>query len=154
MKHQPMPDDYEPGPHAFVREQVERYEKTDGREGGMLLDRPVIIVAHRGAKTGKLRKTPLMKVTHESGYLIVASEGGAPRHPLWYFNLKANPVVEVRDGATTLTMLAREVGAAAKAALWPVCDAAWPQFPDYRARTTRDIPMFHLTPFTGRELPA
>jgi haloalkane dehalogenase len=141
-----LPGEYEPSPYPLVREQVERYEATGGREGGTLEGRPVIIVTHRGAKTGKLRKTPVMRIRHSGGYLAVASYGGAPMNPAWYHNLRAHPVVQVQDGDAVTTMHAREVPPAGKGALWPVAEAAWPHFPAYRARTDRDIPMFHLTP--------
>ncbi|MCK9899982.1 nitroreductase [Parafrankia colletiae] len=135
---------YEPSPFRRIRDQVALYEATDGREGGMLEDRPVIILTHRGATTGKLRKTPLIRIEHDGGYLVVASYGGAPTHPVWYYNLLAHPLVEVRDGAITRTMHAREVSGAAKTELWKTADTAWPHFPEYRARTDRELPMFLL----------
>lgn len=135
---------YEPSPFRRIRDQVALYEATDGREGGMLEDRPVIILTHRGATTGKLRKTPLMRIEHDGGYLVVASYGGAPTHPVWYYNLLAHPLVEVRDGAITRTMHAREVSGAEKTELWKTADTAWPHFPEYRARTDRELPMFLL----------
>lgn len=141
--------DYQPSPFDSVREQVELYEATDGTQGGTLEDRPVIILTHRGAKTGKLYKTPLIRITHNGFYLIVASYGGAPMNPSWYHNVRTNPLVDVQDGATVAAMHAREVPADVKADLWPICEAAWPHFPEYRANTTRDIPIFILTPALG-----
>jgi haloalkane dehalogenase len=140
---------YQPSPFSFVREQVELYEATDGREGGTLEGRPIIIVTHRGATSGKLYKSPLMRIPHNGGYLVVASYGGALNNPAWYHNLRTNPIVDVQDGARIITMQAREVPATDTAQLWPVCEARWPHFPEYRARTDRDIPMFMLTPVDG-----
>lgn len=141
--------DYAPSAFESVQRQVERYEATDGREGGTLEDKPVIIVTHRGAKTAKLHKTPVMRIPYDSGYLVVASYGGAPVNPAWYHNLCANPLVDVQDGATITTMHAREAPSDDKVNLWPVCEAAWPHFPEYRAQTDRDIPIFILTPANG-----
>jgi F420H(2)-dependent quinone reductase len=138
--------EYAASPFDFVRQQVERYEATDGLEGGTLEGKPVIIVTHRGAKTGKLHKTPVMRIPHNAGYLVVASYGGAPANPAWYHNLRAKPLVVIQDGANVTTMRAREVLSDDKSHLWPICEAAWPHFADYRAQTTRDIPIFVLTP--------
>jgi deazaflavin-dependent oxidoreductase (nitroreductase family) len=135
------------GPFDFVTEQVRQYEASDGREGATLEGRPVIILTHRGATTGKLRKTPVMRIPHNGGYLAVASYGGAPVNPAWYHNLRTNPLVDVQDGATVTTMQAREAPATDKVELWPICEAAWPHFPEYRATAdTREIPIFVLTP--------
>jgi deazaflavin-dependent oxidoreductase (nitroreductase family) len=139
-----LADPYRPSRFREIRDQVALYEATDGREGGTLEGRPVIILTHRGAKTGKLRKTPLIRIEHDGGYLAVASYGGAPAHPVWYYNLLAHPLVEVRDGAATKVMRAREVSGTEKTELWKAADAAWPHFPEYRAKTDRDIPMFIL----------
>jgi F420H(2)-dependent quinone reductase len=136
--------DYEPSPFPPVREQVERYEATAGREGGTLEGRPVIILTHRGARSGKLRKTPVMKIKHAGRYIVVASMGGAPVNPTWYHNLRANPLVEVQDGANIMTMLASEAPAEQTNRLWEIAEAAWPHFPEYRARTDREIPIFLL----------
>ncbi|WP_319446107.1 MULTISPECIES: nitroreductase family deazaflavin-dependent oxidoreductase [unclassified Mycobacterium] len=139
-----LSDEYAPSRFHEIRDQVALYEATDGGQGGTLRGRPVIILAHRGAKTGRLRKTPLMRVSYQDGYIAVASYGGHHTHPVWYYNLLANPLVEVRDGAATKTMRAREVTGADKTGLWRIADAAWPHFADYRAKTDRDIPMFVL----------
>jgi F420H(2)-dependent quinone reductase len=139
-----LSNDYAPSPFHEIRDQVELYEATDGREGGTLEGKPVIILSHRGAKTGKLRKTPLMRVAYRDGYIAVASYGGHHAHPVWYYNLLAHPLTEVRDGATTKHMRAREVTGPEKIELWKIADAAWPHFPEYRAKTDRDIPMFVL----------
>jgi deazaflavin-dependent oxidoreductase (nitroreductase family) len=137
---------YEPSIFDSIRAQVARYEASDGREGGTLEGRRLIILTHHGAKTGKLHKSPLMRIPHDAGYIVVASYGGAPANPAWYHNLRANPVVDVQDGAVLTTMRATEVPLDDKDGLWPVCEAIWPDFPEYRARTSRDIPMFVLTP--------
>lgn len=141
--------EYEPSPYPLVREQVDRYEATDGREGGTLEGRRVIILTHRGARTGKLRKTPVMRIWHRGAYLAVASFGGAPAHPTWFHNLRADPRVEVQDRAVVRSMVAREVEAGRRAELWLVAVAAWPHFPEYRAWTDREFPIFEL-----REAPA
>lgn len=137
---------YEPSTFDSIREQVALYEASDGREGGTLGGRRLIILTHRGAKTGKLHKSPLMRIPHHGGYIVVASYGGAPANPAWYHNLRANPVVDVQDGVVITTMRATEVPSEDKDRLWPICEAIWPDFPAYRAATTRDIPMFVLTP--------
>ncbi|ADP78487.1 nitroreductase family deazaflavin-dependent oxidoreductase [Pseudofrankia inefficax] len=141
-----QPDDYVPSLFPSVRDQVALYEATDGREGGTLEGRPVVILTHRGARSGKLRKTPVMRIELGPGYLVVASYGGAPNHPSWYHNLIANPLVLVRDGDTLRSMVAREAAGPEKAALWETADAAWPHFPEYRASTTREIPLLVLEP--------
>lgn len=136
--------EYLPSASERAREQVALYEATDGVDGATLEGRPVVIVTMRGARTGKVRKTPLMKATMGEAYVVVASQGGAPRNPSWYHNLVAHPEVVVQDGATRSTRWAREVSGAEKAAAWSVAERAWPYFADYRARTTRDIPVFLL----------
>lgn len=138
--------DYAPSIFEAINEQVALYEASAGAEGGTLAGRRLIILTHRGAKTGTLHKSPLMRIPHNNGYIVVASYGGAPANPAWYHNLCAHPVVDVQDGAVITTMRATEVTAGDKDRLWPVCEAIWPDFPQYRAATTRDIPMFILTP--------
>lgn len=137
--------DYIPSPVGWVREQVERYEQSNGSEGTTLRDTglPVIIVTHRGNKTGATRKTPLMRVKDGENYVLVGSMGGAPRHPVWVFNLRANPEVEIRDLAEVRTMRVREVNdEAERARLWAAAVAAYPPYEDYQKRTTRKIPLF------------
>jgi F420H(2)-dependent quinone reductase len=141
-----MDGEYGPSPFDSIRAQVELYEATDGCEGGTLEGRPIIIMIHRGAKSGRLRKTPLMRIEYDDGYLVIASYGGAPVHPAWYHNLRAHPLVEVRDGPTVRTLHARQATSAEKTELWRTADAAWPHFPEYRARTDRELPMFVLHP--------
>jgi F420H(2)-dependent quinone reductase len=141
--------EYEPSPAKWVRDQVQEYEGSGGTSGTTMRDMPVIIVTTRGAKSGKLRKVPLMRVEHDGEYAAVASMGGAAKNPVWYFNLVADPQVEVRDGAVVQTMMAREVTGEEKAIWWKRCVAAFPDYADYQARTERSIPVFVLTPTAG-----
>ena len=136
--------EYIPSPRQWVRDQVELYERTDGREGGTLRDTglPVVIFTTRGHKSGKLRKTPLMRVEHDGAYLMVASKGGAPQHPVWYYNVKADPHVELQDGTETRDFKAREVTGEEKAIWWERAVAAYPDYADYQKRTSREIPVF------------
>ena len=140
--------EYQPSPSKWVRDQVQEYEGSGGTSGTTMRDMPVIIVTTRGARSGKLRKVPLMRVEHDGEYAAVASQGGAPRNPAWYFNLVAAPDVEVRDGTVVLTMTAREVTGEEKAIWWKRCVAAYPDYADYQVRTKRSIPVFVLTPRT------
>jgi len=141
--------EYEPSPAKWVRDQVQEYEGSGGTSGTTMRDMPVIIVTTRGAKSGKLRKVPLMRVEHDGEYAAVASMGGAAKNPVWYFNLVADPQVEVRDGTVVQTMMAREVTGEEKAIWWKRCVAAFPDYADYQARTERSIPVFVLTPTAG-----
>jgi len=142
-------DDYVPSPAQWVRDQVQEYEGSGGTSGTTLRDMPVIIVIMRGARSGKLRKVPLMRVEHEGEYAAVASKGGAPENPVWYNNLVADPRVEVRDGTVVQAMTAREVTGQEKAIWWERCVAAFPDYADYQAKTGRSIPVFVLTPTLG-----
>ena len=142
----PLTGEYEPSTAAWAREQAELYEATNGEKGGDLRRRPVIVLTSVGAKTGKLRKTALMRVEHEGVYAVVASLGGAPKNPVWYQNLKANPQVELQDRATRRDYLAREVSGDEKAIWWERAVAAWPDYANYQARTDRQIPVFVLEP--------
>ena len=140
----PPTGEYAPSPAKRSRDQVELYERTGGKEGGTLGGRPVVIVTSRGAKTGKLRKTPLMRVEHDGAYLAVASMGGAPRHPVWYHNLVADPHVELQDGAQKWDMVARELSGEEREVWWERAVAAFPPYADYEKRTERVIPVFLL----------
>jgi F420H(2)-dependent quinone reductase len=143
-----MPE-YIPSPREWVRDQVELYEKSGGTQGTTLRDTglPVIIVTHTGHKTGAIRKTPLMRVKDGAGYVLVGSVGGAPAHPVWVYNLRANPSVEIRDLAVVQRMRVREVDdEAERARLWTLAVAAYPPYADYQARTTRRIPLFVAEP--------
>jgi F420H(2)-dependent quinone reductase len=143
----PLTGDYAPSTAGWARKQAEHYEATNGAEAGDLRGRPVIVLTSVGAKTGKLRKTALMRVEHDGDYAVVASLGGAPRHPVWYYNLKANPLVELQDGPTKRDYRAREVTGAEKAAWWERSVEAWPDYAKYQTKTTREIPVFVLEPF-------
>ena len=138
--------DYEPSPSKWVRDQVQEYEGSGGTSGTTMRDMPVIIVTIIGAKSGKVRKVPLMRVEHEGEYAAVASMGGAPKNPVWYANLVANPQVEVRDGTVVRAMTARVVEGEEKAIWWQRCVAAFPDYAKYREKTERAIPVFVLTP--------
>jgi deazaflavin-dependent oxidoreductase (nitroreductase family) len=140
--------EYEPSPVQWVREQVELYEKTDGKEGATLRNTgmPVVIVTNRGVKSGKLRKTPLMRVERDGLYAAVASQGGAPEHPVWYHNLLADPHVELRDGEKVQEMTARLVDGKEREIWWARSVAAFPSYADYQSRTRRKIPVFVLEP--------
>jgi deazaflavin-dependent oxidoreductase (nitroreductase family) len=141
----PLEGEYEPSPQQWVRDQVELYERTGGQEGNTLPGRtePVVVFTTRGAKSGKVRKNPLMRVEHGGAYAMVASQGGAPVHPSWFHNLKAHPdEVTVQDGADVWDGVAREVTGEEKAVWWERAVAAFPDYADYQRRTDRDIPVF------------
>ncbi len=142
----PLTGDYQPGTSARSRQQIELYEATNGEQGGDLRGHPVIVLTSVGAKTGKLRKTALMRVELDGAYAVVASLGGAPKHPVWYHNLKRNPHVELQDGATRRDYTAREVTGDEKAAWWERAVSAWPDYAGYQAKTDRQIPVFVLEP--------
>jgi deazaflavin-dependent oxidoreductase (nitroreductase family) len=142
----PLEGEYEPSPSKWVRDQVDLYEGSGGTEGVSPRGRPTILLTTRGAKTGKLRKTPVMRVEHEGTYAAVASLGGAPEHPLWYFNIVANPQVELRDATQTWDMKAREIHGEEKAAWWERCLATYPDYADHQKKTEREIPVFLLEP--------
>ena len=135
--------EYMPSTRDWVAEQVELYEGSGGTQGTTLRGLPVIIVTNRGWKTGAIRKTPLMKVVNGNSYLPVGSQGGAPKHPLWYHNLKWNPDVEIRDGAKVYVMRVREIEASTeKKRLWDIAVEAFPPYKDYQEKTDRAIPIF------------
>ncbi|MES5817521.1 nitroreductase family deazaflavin-dependent oxidoreductase [Streptomyces sp. RG80] len=144
----PLEGEYEPSPTGWVRDQVELYESSGGTEGNTLMDTgmPVILLTTRGVRSGKIRKTPLMRVEHEGRYAAVASLGGAPKHPVWYHNVKADPRVELQDGPQKRDMTAREVTGEEKAAWWERAVAAYPPYAEYQEKTDRVIPVFVLEP--------
>ena len=144
----PLTGEYEPSTSEWSRKQTEQYEATNGEEGGDLNGRPVIVLTSVGAKTGKIRKTALMRVEHGGVYAVVASLGGAPKHPVWYYNLKSHPHVELQDGATKLDYTAREVVGDEKAVWWERAVATWPDYAKYQTKTDRQIPVFVLEPMT------
>ncbi|HET8627206.1 MAG TPA: nitroreductase family deazaflavin-dependent oxidoreductase [Thermomicrobiales bacterium] len=142
----PLRGEYAPSTADWAREQAELYERSGGTAGTTLRGMPVVVLTSVGARSGKLRKTALMRVEHDGEYAVVASLGGAPRHPVWYYNLKAHPHVELQDGPARRDYLAREVAGAEKARWWARAVAAYPPYADYQAKTTRAIPVFVLTP--------
>ncbi|MFB2581332.1 nitroreductase family deazaflavin-dependent oxidoreductase [Herbiconiux sp. P15] len=141
----PLIGEYEPGTSDWAREQLELYESSGGTEGTELRGMPVIILTTVGAKTGKLRKTPLMRVEHDGEYAVVASLGGAPKHPVWYFNIVKQPHVELQDRTEKHDYTAREVFGDEKAQWWERAVAAYPPYVDYQTKTDREIPVFVLT---------
>lgn len=142
----PLTGEYEPSPSDWAREQAEQYEATDGAEANTLRGVPIILLTSVGAKSGKLRKTPLMRVDYNGEYAVVASKAGAPEHPVWYHNLKKHPHVELQDGPVRKDYTAREVTGDEKAAWWERAVAVWPDYANYQAKTDRAIPVFVLTP--------
>uniref|UniRef100_A0AAU3GKP7 Nitroreductase family deazaflavin-dependent oxidoreductase n=1 Tax=Streptomyces sp. NBC_01401 TaxID=2903854 RepID=A0AAU3GKP7_9ACTN len=142
----PIEGEYEPSPTTWVREQVELIESSGGTQGTTMRGMPVILLTTRGAKSGKLRKTPLMRVEHDGEYAVVASLGGAPKHPVWYYNVRADPEVGLRDGTVSQDMVAREVTGEEKALWWGRAVEAFPDYADYQAKTDREIPVFVLSP--------
>jgi deazaflavin-dependent oxidoreductase (nitroreductase family) len=140
--------EYEPSPAQWVRDQVEAYESSGGQRANTLRDTglPVVIVTTRGNRSGKLRKTPLMRVEHEGEYLLVASKGGAPKHPVWYFNLRADPqAVTIQDGPEPFGVAVRELSGEERAVWWQRAVAAFPPYADYQVKTERLIPVFLAT---------
>ena len=152
-------DEYIPSTAAWVADQVELYEGSGGTKGVTLRDSglPVVIVTHRGRRTGAVRKTPLMRVVDGTNYVLVASMGGAPKHPVWYHNLKAGPDVEIRDRTEVHSMRVREVtDSAEKQRLWAIAVAAYPPYEEYQQKTDRVIPVFvaEATGTKGKDSPA
>ncbi len=147
----PIEGEYEPSTSAWVREQVELYESSGGTQGTTLRETglPVVIVTNRGARSGKVRKTPVMRVEHDGRYAMVASKGGAPDHPLWYHNVQTDPRVELQDGASKQDMVAREVTGEERAEWWKRAVAAYPPYAEYQEKTAREIPVFVLEPVSG-----
>jgi deazaflavin-dependent oxidoreductase (nitroreductase family) len=147
----PAKGEYEPSTRAWVRDQVELYERSGGTQGTTLRDTglPVVIITNRGARTGKLRKTPVMRVEHDGRYAAVASQGGAPTHPRWYYNLRSDPVVELQDGSRKWGMIARELTGDERARWWERAVAAYPPYAEYQQKTARQIPVFILEPADG-----
>jgi deazaflavin-dependent oxidoreductase (nitroreductase family) len=142
----PLAGDYQPSTFDFARDQVERYERSGGTEGTDNQGKPVIILTSVGAKSGKLRKAPLMRVEHDGEYAVVASLGGAPKNPVWYYNLTANPQAELQDGPVKKDYLAREVHGDEYDAWFDRAVAVWPDYAGYQKKTSRKMPIFVLTP--------
>jgi deazaflavin-dependent oxidoreductase (nitroreductase family) len=147
----PVEGEYEPSTQSWVREQVELYESSGGTQGTTLRDTglPVVIITNRGARSGKLRKTPLMRVEHDGRYAAVASQGGAPSHPFWYYNFRADPHVELQDGPDKQEMIARELTGDERAQWWERAVTAFPPYAEYQRKTARQIPVFVLEPADG-----
>jgi len=142
----PLTGEYEPSPMKWSADQAELYESSGGTEGTTMQGKPVVLLTTKGARSGKLRKAPLMRVEHDGEYAIVASLGGAPKHPVWYHNLVADPHVELQDGPVKRDMIAREVTGDEKAVWWERAVAVWPDYAEYQKKTDRQIPVFVLTP--------
>ncbi len=143
------PEEYEPSPWEWVRDQVDAYERSEGREGTTLqdTDMPVVILTHRGNRTGKIRKTPVMRVAHGGLYALVASLGGAPKNPVWYYNLKAHPdEVRLQDGPESFQVAVRELDGPERDEWWGRAVAAYPPYAEYQTKTDRRIPVFVATP--------
>jgi len=140
--------DYEPSPRDWVREQVEEYESSGGQRANTLRDTglPIVIVTTRGNRTGKLRKTALMRVEHGGRYLVVASKGGHPQPPAWYWNVRNNPHVELQDGDVKRDYVARELEGDERAEWWERALEVWPDYASYQAKTERLIAVFLLEP--------
>lgn len=142
----PLEGEYEPSTSDWARKQAELYESSGGTDGTSLQGKAVIVLTTVGNKSGKLRKTPLMRVEHDGRYAVVASLGGAPKHPVWYHNIVAEPRVELQDETVRQDMTAREVFDAEKAEWWARAVEAWPAYADYQTKTDRVIPVFVLEP--------
>jgi deazaflavin-dependent oxidoreductase (nitroreductase family) len=142
----PLTGEYKPSAAEWARTQAETYEATNGQEANLLRGRPIIVLTSVGAKTGKLRKTPLMRVEHDGRYAVVASQGGAPKHPVWYWNLVAHPHVELQDGAVKKDYRAHLAEDAEYAEWWARANETWPDYATYQTKTERKIPVFVLEP--------
>lgn len=142
----PLDGEYEPSTQKWVRDQVELYESSGGTEGTTLHGKPVIILTTKGARSGKLRKAALMRVEHDGSYAVVASMGGAPKNPVWYYNALAHPRVELQDGPVRQDMVARELTGEEKGLWWERSVAAFPNYATYQTQTDRQIPVFVLEP--------
>ena len=145
-------NEYIPSPRQWVADQVDLYEKSGGTKGLTLRDTglPCIIITHIGWKTGAIRKTPVMTVQDGNNYVLIASTGGAPKNPLWYYNLKENPLVEIRDKTEVYNMKVREVHEdPERARLWNLAVSAYPPYKDYQEKTNRIIPVFIAELYKG-----
>ena len=142
----PLTGEYEPSTSDWARENAELYMQSGGTQGIEMKGKPVILLTTVGAKSGKLRKTPLMRVTHDGEYAVVASLGGAPKNPVWYYNIAAHPRVDLQDGTVHGDYDAREVFGDEKALWWRRAVEVWPDYADYQRNTDREIPVFVLTP--------
>ncbi|WP_100515525.1 nitroreductase family deazaflavin-dependent oxidoreductase [Mycobacteroides abscessus] len=142
----PLTGEYEPGGLDWSQKQVAKIIASGTTDGITIADMPVILLTTLGAKSGKLRKIALMRVEHNGEYALVASLGGAPKNPVWYYNVKENPLVELQDGSVTKDYQAREVSGDEKATWWDRAVEAYPPYAEYQTKTDRQIPVFVLTP--------
>ena len=145
----PLNGEYEPSPFDFSRNQVDLIESSGGKEGTDNQGAPVIVLTSIGAKSGKLRKSALMRVEHDGEYAVVASLGGAPKNPVWYYNVAANPLVELQDGPAKRDYQAREVDGAEYDTWFERAVAVWPDYAEYKKKTDRKMPIFVLSPTTA-----
>jgi deazaflavin-dependent oxidoreductase (nitroreductase family) len=138
--------EYQPSPEQWVRDQVEKYESSGGTDATTLRGVPVVVVTSVGTKSGKLRKNPVMRVEHDGRYALVASKGGAPKHPTWYHNLMAHPVIELQDGPERRDYKVRVLEGDERAEWWERAVEVWPAYADYQTKTDREIPVFVAEP--------
>ena len=141
----PLSGEYAPSTSDWARKQAERYEATDGADANTMQGRPVVVLTSVGARTGLLRKTPLMRVEHDGDYVVVGSLGGSPKHPVWVFNLRQNPRIELQDGAEKHEYEARELDGEERETWWERAVEAFPNYAGYQEKTDRLIPLFLLT---------
>ncbi|MFF0445326.1 nitroreductase family deazaflavin-dependent oxidoreductase [Streptomyces sp. NPDC004609] len=145
----PLEGEYVPSPATWVRNQVELFESSGGTKGTTIMGMPVVILTTRGARSGSVRKSPLMRVEHEGRYAVVASAGGSDSHPVWYHNVVADPRVELQDGPVRRDMRAREVTGEERAEWWARAVEAFPDYAEYQKKTDRRIPVFVVEPVDG-----
>ena len=145
----PLTGEYAPSTATWAREQAERFEASGGAEANTMRGVPIIVLTSVGARTGKLRKTALMRVEHDGRYAVVASKGGSPEHPVWYWNLVGHPHVELQDGSAKRDYDARLVEGAERDEWWARSVDVWPDYAKYQTRTDREIPVFVLEPRPG-----
>ncbi|CAN5150839.1 F420H(2)-dependent quinone reductase [soil metagenome] len=142
----PLTGEYEPSAAQWARTQAEKYEQSNGTEANELRGRPIVVMTSVGAKSGKLRKTPIMRVEHDGSYAVFASKGGDEKHPTWYHNVVAHPHVELQDGAVRRDYLAHEAEGAERDEWWARGVATWPDYANYATKTDRLIPVLVLVP--------
>jgi F420H(2)-dependent quinone reductase len=142
----PLTGEYAPSTSDWARKQAEKYEATGGAEANDIMGKPIVVLTSVGAKSGLLRKTPLMRVEHDGEYAVVGSLAGAPKNPVWVYNLRKNPLVELQDGELKQDYTARELSGAERELWWQRAAAAFPQYEEYTKKTDRLIPVFLLTP--------
>ena len=145
----PLTGNYQPGTAPWARDQAETFEASAGAEANDMRGVPIIVLTSVGARSGSLRKTALMRVEHDGRYAVVASRGGAPEHPAWYWNIVKEPHVELQDGAVKLDYTARELDGAERDEWWARATAVWPDYDEYQSKTERRIPIFVLEPRQG-----